>query len=86
MEHAPLEELIKRGADNSFNKNADEFETDHDLEKIVKKGTDDAFNMSSADSYSVDPSLAALIKTGGDGLEGNGIQKEEPQEETDEEQ
>ncbi len=86
LEHAPLEELIKRGADNSFNKNADEFETDHDLEKIVKKGTDDAFNMSSADSYSVDPSLAALIKTGGDGLEGNGIQKEEPQEETDEEQ
>ena len=85
LEHAPLEELIKRGSDNSFNKTADQFETDKELEKLVKKGNDDAFNMNSADSYEVDPSLAALIKTGGNGLEGQGIQKEEPQEDPEEE-
>lgn len=76
VEHDALENLIKKGADDSFNGKAEDYQTDVSLESLIKKGSDDPFH-ASADSYSVDPSLAALIKTGGDGLEGNKIKPEE---------
>ncbi|MBQ8135505.1 MAG: VWA domain-containing protein [Clostridia bacterium] len=75
IEHDALENLIKRGSDDAFNKNADDYQADTSLEKLIKKGADDPFNMN-ADNYEVDQSLAALIKTGGDSL-GDKIQPEE---------
>ena len=74
VEHDALENLIKKGTDDAFStKNADEFKADENLEKLIKKGADDPFHANASD-YTVDPSLAALIRTGGDGL---GVGKEE---------
>lgn len=82
VEHDALENLIKKGTDDAFStKNADEFKADENLEKLIKKGSDDPFHANAAD-YTVDPSLAALIKTGGDGL---GVGKEEESYDDDEE-
>lgn len=69
-----LEKLVRKGTDDAFNAaNADQYQTDAALEKLVRKGSDDPFKASTSD-YAVDPSLAALIRTGGDGL---GVGKEE---------
>lgn len=77
LEHESLDKLIKKGTDDAFStKSADDFATNVELEKLIKKGSEDPFH-ANADSYEVDPSLAALIKTGGNGLEGNKIQQEE---------
>ena len=67
LEHDALENLIKKGTDDAFNKNADDYVADASLEKLIKKGADDPFKVD-ASNYEVDESLAALIKTGGDGL------------------
>lgn len=65
IEHGALEDLIKRGSDDSFNKKAEDFHSDADLEKIVKKGTDDSFN-SKAEDYQTDDALEQLVKKGTD--------------------
>lgn len=76
IEHDALENLIKKGTDDAFStKNADQYQADASLEALIKKGADDPFQTNSVD-YTVDPSLAALIKTGGDGLEGVGKEEE----------
>lgn len=75
VEHDAIENLIKRGAEDSFNANPDDYQTNTDLEALIKKGPEDPFN-TNADSYEVDSKLAALIRTGGEGL-GEKLQPEE---------
>lgn len=61
IEHSDLESLIKKGPDDAFNTNADDYKADPFLEAIIKKGEDDPFK-ANADRYKADPSLAANIK------------------------
>ena len=83
IEHDSLENLIKRGPDDAFNKNADDIESNAELEKLIKKGPENSFS-GTADDYQIDPNLANLIRTGGDGL-GVGKAEEEPEPENNEE-
>lgn len=83
LEHAPLETLIKKGAEDPFNMKAENYQADPSLEALIKKGADDPFNVK-AEDYQVDPSLAALIKTGGKGLDDKvSLEKDEPPEDDD---
>ena len=67
VEHDTLENLIKKGSEDAFNANPDDYQTNTDLEALIRKGPEDPFN-TNADSYETDASLAAIIKTGGEGL------------------
>ncbi|MGN1457074.1 MAG: VWA domain-containing protein [Acutalibacteraceae bacterium] len=65
IEHDALENLIKKGPDNAFNKNADNYKADTTLESLIKKGPEDAFNTKASD-YKTDENLEKLIKKGSD--------------------
>lgn len=72
-----LSSIIKRGSDDPFNINADDYEVDPALAALIKKGSDDPFKQN-ADSYEVDPSLAAIIKSGGEDPFANIPKKDKP--------
>ena len=70
VEHDKLENLVKKGGDDSFNRNASDYQSDRSLEGLIRKGQEDPFN-TRAEDYKSDASLEGIIKTGGDGLNGD---------------
>ncbi len=63
VEHDAIENLIKKGPEDAFNTNADDYKSDANLEALIKKGPEDAFN-TNADDYQSDANLEALIRKG----------------------
>ena len=53
VEHGSLESLIKRGSDNAFNANADDYEADASLEALIKKGPDNNLGIGSVSTEDV---------------------------------
>lgn len=68
IEHGDLESLIKKGPDDAFSANPDDYKADPSLEALIKKGAEDPFK-TTANDYQADPSLVGIIKSGGEGLE-----------------
>ncbi len=45
IEHGSLESLIKKGPEDAFNTNADNYKSDPNLEALIKKGPDNPFEL-----------------------------------------
>jgi len=49
VEHGSLESLIKKGPDEAFNANADDYKVDESLEAIIRKGPDNNLGVGKAE-------------------------------------
>lgn len=63
IEHDKLENLVRKGPEDAFNANADNYKVDEDLAKLIKRGEEDPFN-TKAENYQSDASLEQIVRRG----------------------